>query len=817
MNKLFLVLSFLALFSFSVYARANPIEVRVSADYPIHNLNSGLNYTTIQQAIIAQETSNGHTIFIEHGTYVGGIVVNKSLSLIGEDPETTIIDGMGAPDRVIGITADNVSIAGFTIRNSNQSRWGGGIAMYHSKNCTIHANVIADNVNGIVLESSSENRITGNNITNSYFEGIWLQTSSNNTLMLNNIMTSRLQGIWLTDNSDYNRMAENFIANSQVGIELARSSNTNINNNSLVSNSQSGISLLSSSSNTISENTFVNDGLYIDFSFSDVPFSNEVVNNTVNGKPLVYLENESDYLVENAGQVVLVHCNRMQVENNDLSNCSVGIELWKTSNSEINVNNITGNEYGVLLDVSTNNTVCQNSISNSTYGIYGLYSSNNSLNENALVSDFYGIFSESARNDSVKGNNITNCSFGIMLFSSLNYQVYGNNIVNGLVGIDLYEASNNILRDNVLVNNSLGGFSIEGSAVDDFVNHVDTSNTINGKPIIYLINKQDLVIDPKVYPSIGYLAVVNSTNMTIEGFTLEHSTEGIILAWVTNSLVDNVTVVGNYNGISLIQSRSNAIEESIIMNNENGIVFLNSSINNVTSNSIMENQCGISVDAASSENRFFHNNFVGNREHVILGNLIMDFVHINYWDDGYPSGGNYWCGYTSSDIYSGQFQNETGLDWIGDSPYVVFQNNRDNYPLMKPFDAETQNVWVAYRNLLSQYNGMQSEFEALNLTTYEQQRSFNDLTTFLNSSLIVLQAQINSLNHTNASLNQVVTDLQGQLNSISSTLQTSLSQIKEQYDSLSYQTHIIISIFGAVIILLFAATIFSATRKPKTK
>jgi parallel beta-helix repeat protein len=184
--------------------------------------------------------------------------------------------------------------------------------------------------------------------------------------------------------------------------------------------------------------------------------------------------------------------------------------------------------------------------------------------------------------------------------SARNDSVGGNNIANGLMGIDLYGASNNILRDNVLVNNSFGGFRVEGSAEDDFVNHVDTSNTINGKPIIYLINKQDLVIDPKVYPSIGYLAVVNSTNMAIEEFTLENSTDGIVLAWITNSLVDNVTVVGNYNGISLVQSRSNAIEESIIMNNENGIVFLNSSINNVTSNSIMENQCGIAVDPASS-------------------------------------------------------------------------------------------------------------------------------------------------------------------------------------------------------------------------
>jgi hypothetical protein len=58
---------------------------------------------------------------------------------------------------------------------------------------------------------------------------------------------------------------------------------------------------------------------------------------------------------------------------------------------------------------------------------------------------------------------------------------------------------------------------------------------------------------------------------------------------------------------------------------------------------------------------------------------------MNVWDDGYPSGGNYWSDYTSTDLYSGPYQNETGRDGIGDIPYVIDTDNQDNYPLMPPY------------------------------------------------------------------------------------------------------------------------------------
>jgi len=59
--------------------------------------------------------------------------------------------------------------------------------------------------------------------------------------------------------------------------------------------------------------------------------------------------------------------------------------------------------------------------------------------------------------------------------------------------------------------------------------------------------------------------------------------------------------------------------------------------------------------------------------------------YANVWDDGYPSGGNYWSDYTGVDVKGGPDQDLPGSDGIGDTPYVLDTNNRDRYPLTKPY------------------------------------------------------------------------------------------------------------------------------------
>ncbi len=101
--------------------------------------------------------------------------------------------------------------------------------------------------------------------------------------------------------------------------------------------------------------------------------------------------------------------------------------------------------------------------------------------------------------------------------------------------------------------------------------------------------------------------------------------------------------------------------------------------NTVMNNTFIENYRPVYLLSASN-NLFYHNNFISN------SNPPIDEC-VTIWDDGYPSGGNYWSDYTGADLYSGPAQDIPGSDGIGDTPYTNIQGSmgaQDNYPLMQP-------------------------------------------------------------------------------------------------------------------------------------
>jgi len=81
----------------------------------------------------------------------------------------------------------------------------------------------------------------------------------------------------------------------------------------------------------------------------------------------------------------------------------------------------------------------------------------------------------------------------------------------------------------------------------------------------------------------------------------------------------------------------------------------------------------------SSDNKIYHNDFEGNTR-----NVNASLSNSSSWDDGYPSGGNYWSNYFGTDLYNGPDQDEVGPDGIGDTPYVIDSGNVDRYPNIMP-------------------------------------------------------------------------------------------------------------------------------------
>ena len=186
------------------------------------------NYPTIQDAI--NEANSGDIIYVRKGTYSEKLLVDKTVSLIGEDFYQTIIDG-GGVDKVVTVTANNVLITNFTIKNSGygQQAYFSNIYLDSCKQTLIKNNNIRDNGYGIYLYNSSNNIISSNKIENNFFVGIYLHNSSYNNVSSNIISNTYYFGVILwyglhLCNSFNNIISSNTIAASNYAIYVDFSS-----------------------------------------------------------------------------------------------------------------------------------------------------------------------------------------------------------------------------------------------------------------------------------------------------------------------------------------------------------------------------------------------------------------------------------------------------------------------------------------------------------------------------------------------------------------------------------------------------------------
>ena len=184
------------------------------------------NYTKIQDAI--DDASDGDTVFVYNGTYGENLIMDKSINLIGEDKETTVIDGGGIGD-VIYVYGDLVNINGLTIKNSGNNYNDVGIRIV-SNNNFLEINIIKwNNANGIIINSYN-NIIIKNEIKSNSLDGILIYgfNSYNNTISCNNIILNGQYGIRFHSSSSNNTIFSNMlISNTEDGIVLAKETSNN--------------------------------------------------------------------------------------------------------------------------------------------------------------------------------------------------------------------------------------------------------------------------------------------------------------------------------------------------------------------------------------------------------------------------------------------------------------------------------------------------------------------------------------------------------------------------------------------------------------
>jgi len=184
----------------------------------------------------------------------------------------------------------------------------------------------------------------------------------------------------------------------------------------------------------------------------------------------------------------------------------------------------------------------------------------------------------------------------------------------------------------------------------------------------------------------------SSSNNDVSDNTLANNIHGIVLSGVHNNSVYRNNITTNHQvGIWVIGSNNNVYENCITNNNHRGINVVDASNGNIVENTIAKNGYAITL-YNSLNNLIYHNDFIGNTRQV------YNYNSTNAWDDGYPSGGNYWSNY----IIRYPDAQELDDSGIWNTPYYIDGSNQDNYPLMEPWTpippVEDTEAYIEYVN-----------------------------------------------------------------------------------------------------------------------
>ncbi|MCJ7430936.1 right-handed parallel beta-helix repeat-containing protein [Candidatus Bathyarchaeota archaeon] len=388
-------------------------------------------------------------------------------------------------------------------------------------------------------------------------------------------------------------------------------------------------------------------------------------------------------------------------------------------------------------------------------------SANGSVIDGFTVKNGYpGIGVHSCSNVTIQNNLITDNEIGIALdYGSSSNKILQNNVtLNRWYGIWILGSPDNFLRNNSMTAN-MYNFGVQGESLSAFIQDIDVSNTIEYKPIVFWTNERGKTVPVNA----GYVALINCTQITLENLNLASNGEGLLFAYTTNSSIAKSNITNNECGIRFYNSSSITAFKNALSRNQVGIGLFYSLNNRIIQNNLTANDWGIYLTVSSdnivirndvegnkdtgvrfwnsSNNSFHHNNFMNNTNQIY--DYAWDYPEyyspsINVWDDGYPSGGNYWSDYNGTDLNTGLDQNVTGSDGIGDTPYTIDENSTDKYPLMRLWASPD----IAVLNVTpSKLNVRQGVLIHVNITVMNQGNKIEgfNLTAYANTTSLQTQ------------------------------------------------------------------------------
>ena len=535
-------------------------------------------YPSIQAAINA--AASGDTVLVRAGTYYEQVVLNKTVFLIGENMQTTIINGYNAEDKgsVITIEANGVVVENFSIMNSGNYGGNAGISVGGCNGTVVRNTKITDCMWGIYVWSS-------------WFEN---RSSFNTTLIGNEVYGSNIWG---------------------GGIRLSYCFNCTLRNNHMEGNADD----------------FTVNGDEVSHFVHDIDSSNIVEGS----RHTYYLINQHDITINppaypNAGFLALVNSTNIKVESMELGNCEPGLLFAFTNNSLITGNNVSSCRSAIDLIHSSNNSIVGNHLGPDNHDsiVIEKTSNNNTIDGNTILKNQGdGIQISGSIGNVITRNNISNTTEGdgIVIYNSLGETLIGNNISGARYGngILLDRSSGCKLRSNRMYLNQYD-FGVTGDDASHFDHDIDQSNLVEDKIMYYLSDQHNVILDPSTLPQVGFLGLVQSTNVTVQNMDIY----GLILAFTENSVITGNTISYCQEGMLLFHSSKNTIAGNTASFNEKNIHLSFSSGNMISDNTFTDSNVheAILLDTLSDNNNLTGNVLTNNSNGIKLSNSSNNII-----------------------------------------------------------------------------------------------------------------------------------------------------------------------------------------------
>ena len=300
------------------------------------------DFYTIQEAI--NNANEGAIIFVRNGTYSENVFVNKTVMLIGESREATIING-NRTGNVLCVVENNVTVSNFTIIAGDLDLWKAcGIYVNSSNNAFLN-NIIAENNRGIYFDGAHNNNVSSNLMFGNLF-GHYIVHSDNNAFERNSLTSNGIgfYSVW-SDGSVLNNNI--FVENDGVAILVMHGHLSTFKRNTLLSN-EHGFWLDPVSDSLIVENSIVNNR-EVGIRFHGYSYDNVIIGNNITG-------NNDGLLFHDTTHTAILHNSISKNENGIAIHGGSSISVWL----EIKYNNVVNNTNGLWQSEYGCARICQN-------------------------------------------------------------------------------------------------------------------------------------------------------------------------------------------------------------------------------------------------------------------------------------------------------------------------------------------------------------------------------------------------------------------------------------------------------------------------